>query len=235
MRQVSLITPFLFLVWSVSAQQEKRNLEAFTRLDVFGPFDVELIPAETESIELNYRGVSRDNLVADVVKGELRLKLRNKEYFQDWNRDYPVSDYVKVKVYYVVLQDIQVQAGAKIENSQTLKSRNLMLNCTMGAEARLTLLTKNLFCRSAMGALVNLDGQTDHLEITSKMGAVHHSTHLQSKTAYVRATMGAEVDLAVSDEIEISAGMGAVIDYVGGPTVRHSSRGLGAEINGRNN
>ena len=53
---------------------------------------------------------------------------------------------------------------------------------------------------------------------------------LQAKSAYIKATMGSEVDVYVTDQLEASAGWGAMIDYTGGPNVRHSNTSMGGEI-----
>jgi hypothetical protein len=49
------------------------------------------------------------------------------------------------------------------------------------------------------------------------------------------ASMGAEVFIFATDELEISAGLGAVVDCIGSPSVRQTSSSLGAEIRVREN
>lgn len=227
-----LIT-FLILVVSFSAHAQKavESVDSFTKIDVFGPFEVELIKADRELLELDYRGIEPENIVAEVSRGELKLKLRNKHYMNDWKSDdYPRSKYVRVRVYYSELNEIHAQAGAEVFSKSTIKSRNLALECSMGAEMDLDIIAKNLYAKANMGAVVKLTGQAETFEAKANMGGVLKASQLLSKVVYVNANMGAEVKVNVLEEIKISAGFGATVDYTGSPNVRHTNKNFGAEV-----
>ena len=46
----------------------------------------------------------------------------------------------------------------------------------------------------------------------------------------VRARMGADVNLNVLEELDASSGFGAVVRYVGGPSVKYTTTNFGGEI-----
>jgi hypothetical protein len=217
---------------SVFAQKSAETVEAFTRIDVFGPFEVELIKADKDAVELDYRGFDRDNIVREVSRGQLRLKLRNKHYFNEWTSDYPRSRYMRVKVYYTDLQEVKAQAGAIVTTYEVLKSKNLAIHGGMGAELRMDILSKNLFTKVTMGAIIELEGRTDNLDVKASMGGVLKASQLYSKNVLVDASMGAEVDVRAIEEIEVNAGFGASVDYTGGPNVRHTNKNFGGEVRG---
>lgn len=221
---------------SAFAQSTTESLTSFNRIDVFGPFKVELIKADKELVELEYRNIDRDDIITTVNKGTLNLKVRNKHYFDEWSsNDYPKTRYIKVKVYYTEIDDIEAQAGAQVASSGAIKSKNLAIEASMGAEIRLHVISKNLYTKLNMGAIMDLEGQTENLEVKANMGAVLNATQLASKVVYVNANMGAEVEVRASDEIEVNAGFGATVDYKGSPSVRHTSRNFGGEIRGYDN
>ncbi|MBX2962738.1 MAG: DUF2807 domain-containing protein [Cyclobacteriaceae bacterium] len=225
---------FLALTSFANAQKKFESINSFTKINVFGPFEVELVKADRESLEMDYRGVDPEYIVAEVNNGELKLKLRNKAYMNDWKSDnYSNSKYVRVKVYYTELNEVRAQAGAEVFSKDILKSRVLVLEGSMGAEMELDVVAKNLHTKSTMGAVVKLSGQTETLEAKVNMGAVLKATQLLSKRVYVNASMGAEVKVNALEEIEINAGFGAEVDYTGSPDVRHTNRNFGAEV--RNN
>ncbi|MBX2945619.1 MAG: DUF2807 domain-containing protein [Cyclobacteriaceae bacterium] len=215
---------------SATAQKSTETIGSFTKIDVFGPFEVELIKADRESLELDYRGIDPEHIVTEVNRGELKLKLRNKHYMNEWKDDFPRSKYIRAKVYYTELTDLRAQAGAEIFSQGTLKSRNLALDCSMGAVMQLDVVSKNLYTKANMGAEVNLTGQAETFEVKANMGAVLKASQLLSKIVYVNANMGAEVKVKALDEIEVSAGFGATVDYTGNPNVRHTNRNFGAEV-----
>lgn len=226
----ALLLSLCLLVFSAQAQKAS---DPFTKIDVFGPFEVELIKAESYALDVDYRGVDKDDLVVDIHRGELKLKLRNKHYMDEWrSNDYPRSRYIRVKVYYTELNDLRAQAGAEIFSEGTLKSKNLALEASMGAEMRLTVVAKNLYTRTNMGAVVELHGQAENHEVKANMGAVLKASRLESKTVYVNASMGAEVSVNAVDEIEVNSGFGATVKYVGSPSVSNTSKSFGGEVRG---
>ncbi len=219
---------------SLFAQKQVVRLESFSSLDVFGPFDVELIASDHNQVELDYKGIDSEDVVAGVSRNTLRLKLRNRHYVNDWNSDKKRnSQYIRVKVYYKDIDEIKAQAGAIVTSAGQLKSKNLVIESSMGAEVSMEVLTKNLYLKASMGALVSLKGQSENVEVKSSMGAVVKARQLQSRTAFVKASMGSEVYVCVTEKLEVSAGLGAVVDYTGSPAVRHSTSTFGAEVRGR--
>jgi hypothetical protein len=228
------IVAIFLLTVSIPAfsQNTKESVDPFTKIDVFGPFEVELIKSDKNGYTIDYRGYDAENIIREVNRGQLKLKLRNKHYFNEWTNDYPRSRYIKVKVYYTDLQEVRAQAGAIVSAQEVLKSKNLSLHGGMGAEMNLAILSKNLYTKVTMGATVELEGRVENLDVKASMGGLLKASRLESKTAYIDATMGADVDVRALDEIEISAGFGAVVNYTGGPTVRHANKNFGAEVRG---
>lgn len=228
---------FIILVWLVPAcalgQKKVLNPESFSAIEVFGPFKVELIKSDKNRIEIYFEDIDSDDVVAEVSRNTLKLKLRNRHYFNDWESEKAWDDYIRVKVYYTDIDEIKAQAGAIVSATGRLKSKNLAIDSGMGAEVSLDVLAKNLYLKSTMGAVARLSGNTEYMEVKSSMGGVIKAAQLQSKTAYIKASMGAEVFVFVTDEIEVAAGLGAVVDYMGSPGVRHTNTNFGAEVRGR--
>lgn len=224
------------MITAAALAQRTVELSSFTAIDVFGPFDVELIKSDKEYIEIDYRHIDREDVTMEVHHNVLKLKIKNQHYMKDWDSNsYRKSDYAKVKVYYVDIDVLEAQAGAMITSLRTVKSKLLMIDCTMGAEVTLDILAKKLEVVSNMGGVLELTGQTEHLEVKANMGGVFKGSRLESKVVYVKASMGADVFVNVSEQLDASAGFGATVDYVGGPNVRHTSKSMGGEVNRRSN
>lgn len=227
----AVLISLCLLAFGLRAQKAQKEVDPFTRIDVFGPFEVELVKAESYAIEVDYRGVDKDDVVLDIHKGELKLKLRNKHYMDEWrSNDYPRSRYIYVKVYYTEINDLRAQAGAEVFSEGILKSKNLALEASMGAEMRLPVIAKNLFTRVNMGGVIELKGQTENHEVKANMGAVLKASRMISQVTYVNAGMGAEVHVHADKEIEIVANFGAIVDYTGNPSNKSASRSFGAEV-----
>ncbi|NJM52330.1 MAG: hypothetical protein HC846_02410, partial [Blastocatellia bacterium] len=88
-----------------------------------------------------------------------------------------------------------------------------------------------VYAKSNMGATVNLKGKSSYLEVLAKMGGVVHASHHISKSAYVSASMGSDVTIYASEEVDIAANFGAEVKYSGDPVIRHTNKRMGADIN----
>jgi hypothetical protein len=235
MKKLYLIISLALVVAPLFAQKSTLPQSSFNELDIFGPFDVEIIKSETDRVEVDFNGIDRDDIVTEIHKGTVRLKFKNHHYMEEWKNDNRHSRYVLVKVYYKDIDVVEAGAGAVVYSKETLVSKYLSIDCTMGAEVTLDILAHRVEAISNMGGILKMTGQTDHLDVKANMGGVLKASQLESKTVYVKANMGAEVRVNATEEIEASAGFGAIVSYVGGPSVRHTSRNFGGEVNKREN
>jgi hypothetical protein len=219
----------------VQGQNHRIDLADYNSIDVFGAVEVELIKSNKHFVEIEYNGISKEDFVADVNSGVLRLKIKNRHYFEDWSSDhnYNRSDYVRVKAYYVELEEIEGQAAAIISSRTPIKSKNLYVDCSMGAEIDLELIAQRAKIKSGMGGILTLSGKIEYIDVRASMGGELKATHLRSRVANVSASMGADVRINVDDEIEVTSSLGAEVHYLGSPSVKHVNRNLGGEVSHR--
>ncbi len=228
MKQFFILLAFSIVV-TASAQENERQLEPYTKIDIFGPFRVELIKSDRDAITI--AGADQQHIVREVRNGELRLRFKNKHYINNWtSEDYPRSQYIDAKVYYTELSEISAQAGAEVFSKDILKTKLLTLECSMGAKMDMDILSNELYTKVSMGGIVELAGATKNLEVKANMGGVVNASRLESKITLVNARMGAEVSVRASNKIEVNAGFGAVVNYAGEPAVRHAHKNFGAEV-----
>ena len=235
MKRLFLIVFLAFIITNGFAQKTTLPIPSFTEVDAFGPFEVKLIKSDTERAEIDFNGIDKEDIIYEFKNGTLRLKLRNSHYMDEWKNERRNSKYVLVKVYYKDIDIIEAGAGALVTSNELVKSKYLDVECTMGAEVTLEILAKKIEATSNMGGVLEMSGQTEHLEAEANMGGVLKAASLESKTVYVKANMGAVVMVNATEEIDASAGFGAIVDYIGGPNVRNTSRNFGGEVNRKGN
>jgi hypothetical protein len=212
---------------------QNQDLRPFNSINVFGPFQIELIASDKEAIEMEPVNIKRDDIIMEVKRGELRLKIRSRHYWSDWDSNkHKRQQYIKTKVYYKSLIELQASAGAEVRFNEPVLSNKFFVYGNMGAEIYLPIETNVLYAKSNMGATVNLKGKANYLEVLGKMGSVVKASQLITKSAYVSASMGSEVSIYASDEIDIAANFGSEVKYSGDPAVRHTNKKMGADIHG---
>ena len=229
----NILTLLLSLV-SIVGFSQKETLAHFTAIEIFGPFEIELIKSDKEAIEMRTINVDKDDLTVEVNRGELLLKLRTRHFLTDWDSDkFRNEPRIKTKVYYKDLDEIKIAAGASLKSEEILKSKKFVLEGSMGADLELKIQAETIYVRSSMGATLNLQGETDFLEVKANMGAVLNASRLISKVVFVKASMGSDANVYASDEVDIEANMGAIVRYSGEPMVRHTNTKIGADIRRR--
>lgn len=237
---MKLLRSVLFFILTFSAQlalaQGKRTyavIENFSRVSVFGPFKITLVPSDKNYLQLDYGSVDPDDVIAEADEDVMILKLRNRKYLNDWKENRS-TDYVQVMLHYKSLDEITAKAGAKVQNDEPLVSRNLLIESDMGAEVNLKVKAKNLYVKCNMGSDNRLSGKTEMLEVKANMGALLNARDLSAEHCYVKAGMGADVKVHVTVELKVNASMGAIVRYYGNPTVIDSTTTLGGEVTSRN-
>jgi hypothetical protein len=224
----------LLLSFSVCGYAQKATLElsGYTAVDVFGPFAIELIKADHEGVEIDYNGTDKEDVVSEVHRGMLKLKVKNRHFFDEWdNNSYKKHRYIQVKVFYKDLDFIEAQAGAEVTTHETLKSKSLSISCSMGAEIKADIYSRRVDAKSTMGGTLMLSGKTEELNATANMGGELRASGLESKSAFVKATMGGEVYVYATDELNATSSFGGEVNYVGGASVRHTTKSMGGDIN----
>lgn len=225
----------IFGAFSLSAQAEVIKVQDFNVVYIFGPFKVNLIKSDVNKMEINYNGMDAEEVLIKSKEGELSIKLRNRNFFDfgdtNWERKY--NRYAIVTIHYKEVMAIEARAGAIVRANEAIVAKNLFLVSKMGADMRLDVKSQKLELESSMGSEVKLTGTTETLKIKSKMGSEVDASYLQSQEVIVSSSMGSEVSVFAEKELDASADFGASITYKGNPSMKHTSRFLGAEVSAR--
>lgn len=236
MKRFFILLFFFSAFFSLSAQPRKLDVREFTGITVFGPFNVVLVKASEPSVEIDYNGFEPEDVIADVSRGLLRLKVKNRHYVDEWTKSSNRTRhkrYVNVTVYYANMEEIEADAGAIVKTNGRLNSKYLFLYSSMGAEVELDVNCKKIRTELSMGCDVELSGKAEVLDVKAKMGATLEGAELVSKVAYVQASMGAEVDVNATEEVDVSSSFGAEVRYAGEPAIRNTNTVLGGAIKAR--
>lgn len=216
----------------VTAQTRQITTNPYHSIRAYGQFRITLIEAEKERIEVDYNGTDPKDIEIRTSDGVVHMKFRNKHFWGDWNDSNVRSGhFAKVTFYFKKLDEISVQAGASIKSDNVISSPSLDLTCSMGSRMKLCVSTEELELDSSMGSDVELDGTTGTLAIYSKMGSSVKAGRLKSSKAKVSASMGSDVSVYASKELDASAGFGASVDFEGNPAVRNTSSSFGGRTN----
>ncbi len=134
----------------------------------------------------------------------------------------------KVYVTVVDIESIKSSSGSNVYSSGTLKSENLELSCSSGANMKLEINANEVDASTSSGANMSLDGITKEFIGKSSSGANLKAGDLKTKNCQLETSSGANIWISVDGELDASASSGGNIYYYGSPkntSIKNSSGG----------
>jgi hypothetical protein len=205
--------------------EETRELPAFDRLEVHGPFSVELRPGSSGPARLE----GDDNLLPLVhleAEGGLltvRLAPEGGEESLTVESEKPITLALPVRD----LSRIQAHSMTRVGSSAALRSPALELECHGSARVDLQVETEEVVEEAKGNAEVTLRGRTARHVARGSGSAEIHALDLVAATCEAKASGSAQVEVHATRELDARASGNARIVYRGGATVSESLSGRG--------
>jgi hypothetical protein len=197
-----------------------RNLDDFHALKLFGNIKLTLKKSTSNSLIMTSKTYDISKVITKVDKGVLTLKSNAMGDAKE----------VIITLYYKSIDEIKVDAGANIVQTDTLDATNLTIKLVKGSLMRGIVSTGGLTITLNQGSEIRLSGTAKNLWVTSNTGAYFDSFKLIARNAEVKAATGGKINVTAKDKIKASAKMGGVIVYKGNPKAESVEPGSGGEI-----
>ena len=199
---------------------EPRNVTSnFTKIRVSNGLEAAITQGKRTSVTVEADENLQDIIKTKVENGVLKI-------YTDKNIRRAKSK--KVMVILPVIEAITATSGSEVISENTLRTSNLEVNVSSGADMQLNVVTNNLESTSTSGSNLKLLGKTAFYTANASSGSSTNSYQLDSKNVTVKASSGANIDVFATDSITAKASSGGDIDYKGNPKkikVKSSSGG----------
>lgn len=203
---------------------QTRNIPSdFEAIRVSNGIDVYLTMGTTTSLKLEADENLHDIIQTEVEDGVLRIYAEENIWSAKRKRVY-----LKAKN----INEIKTTSGAELITENTLKTEDLKVAVTSGAEVRLTVDVSNLSCSTTSGADARLEGRADHFIARSTSGSGLKASGLETKTCEASVTSGADISVNVSEELNARATSGGDIRYRGNPKKIRKNSSSGGSVRG---
>jgi len=186
---------FLLSSFLVSSQTPiSKTLGEFSELKVYDLINVELIESSENKIEITGEETSNVTIVKknDLLKIKMAL---NKSF--NGNKTF-------VKLYYIKIDVIDVNEGAKVASKSPFKQYELELKSQEGGEISVITNTKLLSIKSVTGGKINVSGSTESQNINIRTGGVYEASLLKALKSKVNIKTGGVAAVSSSEFIEVS-------------------------------
>lgn len=203
---------------------EERQVADFTEVEIRGSGTLIITQGAEPSLVVEAKRRVLDRIETTVTGNKLILDL-------DWNWYAPWllcgSGDIVYRLTVTDLTRIEADGASDIQASQALLVDALELAASGASEAHLELACRTVRVRTSGAAEITLSGSADTLEFISSGAASLHSRELQARVATIDCSGAAEVEVNVSEQLDVDISGAGEVSYMGDPNVTSNISGAG--------
>lgn len=158
--------------------------------------------------------VEADENLQDIIETEIRGGLLHIKTTENIGR----SKSKKVYVTYTELTSVAASSGADVIANSVVKSENLTLDASSGADLELEIFSKEVYAETSSGADLKVSGKASVLRADASSGSDLDAKDLVVLSCTAEASSGADVTVNVKDRLTTDSSSGGDINYYGNPS-----------------
>ena len=206
---------------------EKRTVGSFHAIDVSTGIEVFLSEGSTEELAVSASAVEyRDKIITRLENGILRIYFENKLNINTKH----VQRELKVYVSFKNIDKIEASTGSRVKIMDVLKSPELIIHATEGAEINGKVSSAHLQVKQNTGSRITLEGDAASFEGEGDTGSKFTGAELITNSCHVKVSTGAIISINADKELSAKANTGGVIRYKGSPEMKEINRNTGGVI-----
>ncbi len=201
--------------------QDRTISSDFDAIHVSYGIQVELTMGATTSLTVEADENLHDIIRTEVEDGVLRI-YAEKNIFSSKKR--------KVYLSATEINEIKATSGASVRSENNIKSEDMIVKTTSGANVTLEIEAVNVSCSSTSGSNIRLKGTAEKLVASSTSGANLSAKNLEVKVCEAKATSGSVMSVNATQELDARATSGGNISCSGNPEIVKKSSSSGGNI-----
>ncbi len=216
------LVAFTILVSTLAVAQKpiEKSIGEFTNLKVYDLIDLELIKSDENKIIIS--GKNSEDVLVNNKNGTLKIKMKLEEAFD--------GDDTKIKLHYTAVDVIDVNEGARVFSSDTIKQFEIDLSAQEGGKIKLNLDVKYANIRSVTGSNIETSGIAKHQDISIYTGGVYEGEDLKTEFTDVSVRIAGEAHVRAKTLVNAKIRAGGDVFIYGKPERVDESRVLGGRI-----
>ena len=225
MRNLKIIVTALFLSLAllVNAQhREKREVQSFDKLDVFGNIQVEMKQGETESLQLFTKNVDPTDIKTEVKDKHLKISMKS-NLFDD-------EAEVKIVLTYKEIREIYSNAAAEVKVIGVIKGDKIFANATSGGRILMEVDLNAIELKVYQGAHIDVSGKAKLQESFINTGGVLAASNFECDEVFIKMNTGGQAEIIVNKLLDANVNTGASLNYFGKPEQENINTALGGKI-----
>jgi len=214
---------FLFLLSNFGFAQniEKRTINDFTKIAVWGNIKIELQKSDSNSIYIDAGSVPLDEIITEVNKDVLKIKMRS-NLFKDV--------LINIKINYKEILNIKANASAELKFLEKTIAERLIVESIGGARVVLNVELKNSELTAYQGGQIDIKGKSHFSNIFANSGGILSGTNLVIEEAKIKLNTGGKAEITVTKKLVARVNTKSSLSYFGKPEMEEIKASLGATV-----
>lgn len=200
---------------------ETRTLNAFDQLVLSNSIEAELVPGDEYEITITASGIAPEKVLTEIKKRKLAVGISGSN---------PKSSAVKVVISYKLLDDVEVDAGAKALIKGVLDQKSIRLQVASNGYLEAEVNTDDLYLRAETNSKMYVKGKANNLDYNAFTNAEIDGEGLVVNNAEVRTNTNASGSFEVLESLKGSAATRGRIKYRGDPNRLDIKESIGGVI-----
>jgi len=219
-----LITVFFIFLFSTSGfsqNTEKRTLNNFTKIDVWGNIKIELQKGDTNTVIIDAKEVPLEEIVTEINNGVLKIKMRS-NLFKETE--------INLKLTCKEISEVKANASAELKFLDQLVGETIKIESIGGARVVLNVDLKNCDLTAYQGGQIDIKGKSDFSKIFANSGGMLSGTNLITREANIKLNTGGKAEITVTKKLVARVNTKSSLSYFGKPEIEEIKASLGASV-----
>jgi hypothetical protein len=209
------------LIFQVYSQELDQVVDTpFEHLKVTGNIRLILLPSDRQELEFD----------PDQDREAIKLESRGNELTIRAKTELKKGPAIQLKLQYTTLSRIEVNTGAHVSSTDTIKADIFAVRAETGGKAELHVLADSLSARVNQGADIVLYGRTRVQSVNAYTWGNYLAYDLEVENTWVKAATGAQVKVNAGNILDVSSTSKATVGYWGDPGQKQISTSVGGEV-----
>jgi len=204
--------------------QVRKTPNTFTGIKVSTGIDLYVTQGSKNKVTVEADENLHDIIITEVEDGVLKVYSEK----NIWK--------AKARKVYVTIKDLtllKATSGSDVYGKGTIKTDEISISATSGADIRITLNATSVETNSTSGSDIHVAGTAINHASSATSGASIDAYELESKNVIVKATSGADINIYASEKLDANANSGGDIDFKGNPKSVNKNSSSGGDISKR--
>src|SRR5690606_41825773 len=202
--------------------QERNVTEDFTEVRGSAGLDVYLTQGDENKIVVEADENLQQYIEANIEDGRLHITS---------SENIGRSKAKKVYVTFKNINTVEASSGADVTGNSVIKSENISLKSSSGAQLNVEIFAKNLTAKTSSGSNLVISGKASSLKADASSGSELNAKELLVINCNAEASSGAEVTVNVKDNLETNVSSGGEVNYYGNPVSVNSNKSHSGNVN----